>query len=258
MGGLWRVLEILLVCGSLAGAGTLGTLAVLDETKTVASSDVDTDGNGGFERTASEISACLSSKGLEVVTADFPTPADATAVGASTLDGNAILVVVFPTEAAAAQFRDAFEGLQPPGGLILDLGNALLAYEIAPDVQTRADVEGCVLGEDFDPVPPEGGGGFTTGDVLSDCLVAAGFDFEDNSQNHPDVPRSVRVTGGNGVLVFIFLFDTEADAAAFQDERYGADEIVHNVGRALVEYESEPDPPVGAIVEGCVQQAISA
>lgn len=247
---LWRVLEILLVCGTFAGASTLGTLAVLGDPKPKSGAEgVVPFGNTSGLRTRSEIAACLSSKGMEIIAPELPTPADATALAATLPSGDIVLVVVFGSEAAADAFHREFVNLQPPDGLILELGHVLVAYTLPPDAADRADVEGCVLGETFEPPPEETS---PAGNVLDGCLIAAGFEVEDITEFHELPVRSLRVAAD--ATVFVFLFDSEARADQFQ-EVYGPDQVVHDLGLAVVEYENEPAAPLAALVEGCIQAA---
>jgi len=256
-----RILEILLVCGTFAGASTLGTLAVIGEPSPKAEGVVPFGNQSGL-RTRGEIAACLTSKGMEIIAPEVPTPADATALAAILPAGDFVVVVVFGSQAAADGYHDEFTDLQPPGGLVIDFGHVLLAYPVAPDPATRADVESCVLTDDAGPIDPGPSlvpldPDSNTGDVLADCLIDTnlGFEWEDITDIHPDATRALRVTQGD-MLLFIFLFDSEAKADEFQ-EVYGPDQVVHDLGRGVVEYEREPAPPLAATVDGCVETAIT-
>ena len=259
-GRVSRILEILLVFGTFAGASTLGTLAVLGEPKPGAEGVVPFGNQSGL-RTRGEIAACLTSKASEIIAPEIPTPADATALAAILPGGDIAVVVVFGSQAAADGYHDEFTDLQPPGGLVIDFGHVLLAYPVTPDPATRADVESCVLGDDVGPIDPPAlvplDPDSNTGDVLADCLIETnlGFEWEDITDIHPDATRALRVTQGD-MLLFIFLFDSEAKADEFQ-EVYGPDQVVHDLGRGVVEYEREPEPPLEAAVEGCVEAAIA-
>ncbi len=248
---LWRVLEIVLVVGTFAGASTLGTLAVLGESGPAGASGGVLPFDPAGLRTAGEIKACLTGNGVALTTANFPTPADATAVAANLPNGDPVLILVFQTESSAAQFREAFDGLQPPGGLTLELDNVLLAYQVPPDAQARLDVEGCILGEEFGPPVTEEP--VVPGEPVAICLTEAGFQVEDISTAHELPVTSLRVTQADD-LVFVFLFDSEAAADDFQ-EVYGPGQVVHDLGLAVVEYEGEPAPLLAATVEGCAQPA---
>jgi hypothetical protein len=108
------------------------------------------------------------------------------------------------------------------------------------------------------PVPapslPGGGASAPAGNPalvpLAQCLEAAGFAVEDNSEVHPETLGSLRVTRGPELL-FVFLFATAEEATAFQEGYGPGATLVTNLGKVIVEYTSPPPPETSGPVEGC-------
>jgi hypothetical protein len=246
-----RLVAMILVGGSLVAGSVLGGLAVTasDATGSAAEDGAVPGGTDELSRRADLISACIRAEpGFDIVPSAVLVPA-AKAFGVELPGGDRASVAVFATDAAAQAELDELDALEfdeRPNLTILTLDHVLIAFDIHPSSGDRAVVEGCVRSAALPP--PDGG--LVTGDELGDCLVAANFEFEDNSEFHPDASRSFRVER-DGELGFLFVFDTEGDAARWEMETFADDALVTNRGRVIVEFGSAPSPEFRTDLEGC-------
>jgi hypothetical protein len=146
---VWRVLEIVLVCGSLIGAGTLGGAAIFSSPATAAggraraSSSARPTPLSSAERSriVDELAACLRGAGLEVSDPSEGAPPAIGALSVTSEEGLFVVVIVFPTEETAA---GAIQTLPlPTEGQVQQVGRVLIASATPTGSTDRATLEGC-------------------------------------------------------------------------------------------------------------------
>lgn len=145
----WAVLEILVVCGSLVGSGVLGGVAIFGSpatgaraagrpsspaTPTALSSQSAASIVGGFTE-------CLRRAGLDVTGTSEGAPPAIGTLSILSDEGPPVLVIVFPTEAAAAGASAALP--ETANAEVRQLGKVLIISAIPPAQQERAALDEC-------------------------------------------------------------------------------------------------------------------
>ena len=145
----WAALEILLVCGSLLGSGVLGGVAIFGSPTTGARaagrpSSALTPTAVSSQEAASIVgglSECLRRAGLDVTATSGGTPPAIGTLSFLSEEGPPVVVIVFATEAAAAQATANIP--EAAGAELRQLGRVLIVFTIPPAQQERATLDEC-------------------------------------------------------------------------------------------------------------------